>query len=51
MFGNGEGTNGAGGAGILHTFGKVAFAIPWLPDVTGVLGGWMATLYTINPVR
>jgi hypothetical protein len=44
MFGSGVGTNGAGGPGILHTFGKVAAAIPLLPFVTGDLGGFTATL-------
>ena len=44
MFGRGEGTNGAGGPGILQTLGRVAFATPPLPAVIGVFGGWMATL-------
>src|SRR5216683_3026142 len=44
MFGKGVGTNGAGGPGILHTFGKVAFAISMLPSVTGVFGELTATL-------
>jgi hypothetical protein len=39
MFGKGDGTNGAGGPGILQTLGIVAFAVPLLPSVTGVLGG------------
>jgi len=44
MLGNGAGTKGAGGPGILQTFGNVALAMPLLPFVTGVLGGWIATL-------
>jgi len=43
MLGNGVGTNGAGGAGILQTFGNVAAAMSLLPSVTGVLGGLTAT--------
>ena len=39
-----DGTNGAGGPGILHTFGRVALAKVRLPLVTGVLGGWMPTV-------
>lgn len=41
-FGSGVGTKGAGGPGILHTFGVVASALPPLPSVTGVLGGLTA---------
>src|SRR5262245_58978379 len=37
-FGSGVGTKGAGGPGILQTFGTVASALPPLPSVTGVLG-------------
>lgn len=48
MLGSGEGTNGAGGPGILHTLGVVALAIPLLPLVTGVFGGWMLTLGMVN---
>src|SRR5262245_14047062 len=47
MFGRGEGTNGAGGPGILQTFGIVFLALPRLPLVTGVFGGLIATL---NPM-
>lgn len=42
-FGNGVGTNGAGGPGILQTFGNVARDLSPLPSVTGVLGGLTAT--------
>ena len=41
MFGSGVGTNGAGGPGILQTFGRVAAAKLQLPFVTGVFGGVM----------
>ena len=45
MFGNGVGTNGAGGPGILQTFGIVFLAVPKLPFVTGVFGeGLTATV-------
>jgi hypothetical protein len=44
IFGNGEGTNGAGGPGILHMLGSVALAMPLEPFVTGVFGGWIDTL-------
>lgn len=44
MFGSGVGTNGAGGPGILQTFGVVASALPPLPSVTGVLGGFTEIL-------
>ena len=44
MFGRGVGTKGAGGPGILHTFGTVAVARPLLPSVTGVLGGFTPTV-------
>src|SRR4051794_12743524 len=43
IFGSGVGTNGAGGPGILQTFGTVAGAVSVLPSVTGVLGGFTAT--------
>src|SRR5262245_15341688 len=46
MFGNGVGTNGAGGPGILQTLGMVAVAVPPLPLVTGVFGGLTVTLAT-----
>ncbi len=49
MFGSGAGTKGAGGPGILHTFGIVAAAMPLLPLVTGVLGGLMPTLILLPP--
>src|SRR5689334_20057764 len=44
MFGSGVGTKGAGGPGILQTFGSVAVAIPLLPLVTGVFGGLIVTV-------
>src|SRR5262245_51313997 len=44
MFGSGVGTKGAGGPGILQTFGNVAAAIPLLPLVTGVFGSLTPTL-------
>src|SRR5262245_6209735 len=50
MLGNGVGTNGAGGPGILHTLGSVAAAKPLLPFVTGVFGGLTATLGMIQRV-
>src|SRR5687767_13167506 len=50
MFGSGLGTNGAGGPGILQMLGSVAFAIPKLPLVTGVLGGCIETLGTVIPL-
>ena len=40
IFGNGVGTKGAGGPGILQTFGRVAGDLSPLPSVTGVLGGF-----------
>ena len=48
ILGSGDGTNGAGGPGILQTLGRVAFATLWLPVVTGVFGGWIATLATMT---
>src|SRR5688572_11979284 len=42
--GSGVGTKGAGGPGILHTFGSVASALPPLPSVTGVWGGFTPML-------
>ena len=51
MFGSGVGTNGAGGPGILQILGIVAVAIALFPLVTGVFGGFTATVvilfYTI----
>src|SRR5215207_8843837 len=44
MLGSGVGTKGAGGPGILQTFGRVAAAKPLLPFVTGVFGGLTATV-------
>jgi|KBSMisStandDraft_5_1062788.scaffolds.fasta_scaffold31134_5 hypothetical protein len=44
MLGNGVGTKGAGGPGILHTFGVVADDMSTLPSVTGVFGGLTPTL-------
>jgi len=52
ILGNGDGTKGAVGPGILQTLGMVALAIPMLPLVTGVLGGCMETLgIDLPPVR
>lgn len=44
MFGKGDGTKGAGGPGILHTLGILAFEMLLHPLVTGVLGGLMVTV-------
>src|SRR4051812_5696529 len=44
MLGSGVGTNGAGGPGILQTLGRVAEAMLLQPFVTGVLGGFTATV-------
>src|SRR5712691_751781 len=49
MFGSGVGTNGAGGPGILQTFGTDAVAMSVLPSVTGVLGGFTPTEITTGP--
>ncbi len=51
IFGNGDGTKGAGGPGILQTLGMVALAVPMLPLVTGVFGGWIATLAMLPPIH
>ena len=48
MFGSGVGMKGAGGPGILQTFGTSAGAMPMLPSVTGVLGGFTPTLIILN---
>src|SRR5579872_5745664 len=49
MLGNGVGTKGAGGPGILQMFGSVAAAMPLLPLVTGVFGGLTATDGILQP--
>src|SRR5262245_6106743 len=43
MFGSGVGTNGAGGPGILQTFGETTGDLSPLPSVTGVFGGLTPT--------
>src|SRR5688572_29947379 len=51
MLGSGEGTNGAGGPGILHTFGMLFLAMPFEPLVMGVLGGCTVTLAMVPPLE
>src|SRR5690349_2973090 len=51
MFGSGAGTKGAGGPGILQTFGRVAAATLLLPSVTGVFGGLLQTAIFCALVR